>query len=175
MARRDKKNIKKDFGNNIGKKKINWKILIICLIIVFAIGAIGSIFTFGETKSSWYESIKPSITPPNYVFPIVWNILFLLIALSLYYSWINANKEQKKKIGFVFGINFILNILWSVLYFKLHNPIASFLEIVILLASIITMIYAIKKINKKAGWLLVPYLLWVSFATILNYLTISPR
>jgi len=155
------------------KKKINWKILIITLIIVYAVAFIGSLFTSPATDTEWYNSIKPSITPPNWVFPIVWNILFFLIALSLYFAWINAkNKNIKKKIALVFGINFFLNIFWSILYFGLKNPVASFIEIIFLWFSIIAMIYITYKVDKKAAWLLVPYLLWVGFAVILNFLSI---
>lgn len=153
-------------------KKINWKVLIISLLIVYGIALIGGLFTSGNTSGEWYESIKPSITPPNWVFPIVWNILFFLIALSLYFAWINAKKKDKKNIIIVFGINFLLNILWSVLYFGLKTPLYAFIEILIFWISIISMIYVTYKIDKKAAYLLIPYLLWVSFAIILNYLSI---
>lgn len=153
------------------KRGINWKVLITSLIIVFLVAFLGSLFTSQNTNSEWYQEIKPSITPPNWVFPVVWNILFFLIALSLYFSWINSNKKQKKKISLVFGINFILNILWSFLYFGLQNPSLAFYEIIILEASIITMIYTTYKINKTSSYFLIPYLLWVSFATVLNYLS----
>jgi len=155
------------------KHKINWKILIFSFLIVFAIAFIGSLFTSQETDSRWYNSIKPEITPPNWVFPIVWNILFILIALSLYFAWINSkNKKNKKIIIVTFGINFILNILWSVLYFGLKNPFAGLIEIFFLWISIMFMIYITYRINKLSGYLLIPYLLWVSFAIILNYLTV---
>lgn len=154
-------------------RKINWKVLIVSLVIVYLVAFVGSLFTSGNTNSEWYDSIRSSITPSNWVFPIVWNILFFLIALSLYFSWINAKKwDVKKKILIVFGINFILNLFWSVLYFGLKNHFYAFIEIFVLWISIISMIYVSYKTDKKAGWLLVPYLLWVSFAIILNYLSI---
>lgn len=152
------------------KKRINWKVLIICLIVVYSIALIGSLFTSQNIDASWYESIKPSITPPNFVFPIVWNILFFLIALSLYFSWIKATKKQKKKIAIVFGINFILNILWSVLFFTMKNPVFSFAELLFLILSIKLMIFTTWKINRISSYLLIPYLLWVTFAGVLNYL-----
>ncbi len=155
------------------KKKVNWKVLVFSFLIVFAVAFIGSLFTSSNTDTEWYNSIKPEITPPNWVFPVVWNILFILIAVALYFSWINSkNKKDKKKIIAVFGINFILNIFWSILYFGLKNPFVAFIEIFFLWASIMFMIYASYRINKLAGYLLIPYLLWVSFAVILNYLTV---
>ncbi len=152
-------------------EKKNLKIFILCLIIVYLVAFLGSLFTSPNTNTDWYNSIRPSITPPNWVFPIVWNILFFLIACSLYLSWINSNKKDRTKLAWIFGINFFLNILWSVLYFGLKNPLLSFFELILLEASIIWMILITKKISKKSAWLLVPYLIWVVFAGVLNFLT----
>lgn len=152
-------------------KKFSWKIFVICLVLVYLIAFIGSIFTSEKTNSSWYENIKPDITPPNYVFPIVWNILFFLIGVSLYTAWTNSKIKHKKKIALVFGINFFLNILWSIFYFGLENPKLAFAEITVLWFSILAMIFTTWKISRRASYLLIPYLLWVSFAIILNYLS----
>ena len=154
------------------KKGFNLKVFIICLVIVFLVAFIGSLFTSGNSSGDWYDSIKPSITPPGWVFPIVWNILFFLIAVSLYFAWQSANNKQKKSVLIVFAINFILNIFWSFLYFYLRRPPLAFIEIFFLLISIVSMILVTWKIDKKSSYLLIPYLVWVSFATILNYLTI---
>ena len=154
------------------KKKINWKVLIASLIVVYLVAAAGSVFTAGNTSGEWYDSIKPSITPPGWVFPIVWNILFFLIALSLYFAWTNAEGKSKKKVALVFVINFMLNIAWSFFYFFLKNPALAFADIIFLEASIITMIIVTSKTNRKAAYLLIPYLLWVGFASVLNYLSL---
>lgn len=155
------------------KKRGNWKFLLASFVIVFAVASIGSLFTSPNTNSAWYESIKPGLTPPNWIFPVVWTILFILIAFSLYLSWTSiTDKRARRKIIFAFGINFILNILWSVLYFGLKNPFAALIEIFFLWASIIFMIHTAYAINKKAGYFLVPYLIWVSFAIVLNYLSV---
>ena len=155
------------------KKGINWKILITCLVIVYLVAFVGSLFTSPVTDSEWYESIKPSITPPSWVFPIVWNILFFLIALSLYFALTNSKTQKlKTKIYFVFSINFLLNITWSVFYFGMKNPLFAFIDLIFLWFSIIAMILVTYKIDKKASYLLIPYLLWVSFAGVLNYLSI---
>jgi len=150
--------------------KINYKVLIACLIIVYAVAFIGSLFTSPVTGSQWYFENKPSITPPNFVFPIVWNILFFMIALSLYFVWIKSDKKQKKKVALVFGANLFLNILWSFLFFTLQKPLLAFFELILLLASIVLMISVIWKIEKKSAYLLIPYLLWVCFAGVLNWL-----
>jgi tryptophan-rich sensory protein len=154
----------------MAKRGINWKVLIISFLVVFGIAYIGSIFTSSQTNSTWYQSIKPAITPPNWVFPIVWNILFILIALSLYLAWTRADKKQKRKVAFAFGVNLLLNAFWSYIFFYRQNPPAAFYEIVLLIFSIIWMLMVTRKINKTSFYLLIPYLLWVSFATVLNYL-----
>ncbi len=154
------------------KSKNKALIFLICLLSVFAVALIGSIFTSNNVSSDWYESIKPDITPPNIVFPIVWNILFILIAISLYFVWINSKKKDKNKIIIGYGINFLLNILWSVLYFGIRKPNYAFIEIFFLWASILYLIIMNWKIDKKASYLLIPYLLWVGFATYLNFLSI---
>ena len=156
---------------NTARIGINWKVLVVSFLVVFLVAYLGSLFTSTTVNSEWYDSIRPKLTPPSYVFPIVWNILFILIALSLYLLWVKADKNGRKNVAFAFGINFLLNILWSVLYFGLKNPKLAFFELIFLWLSIITMILVAKKIDKKAAWLLVPYLLWVSFASVLNFLS----
>ena len=154
------------------KKGFNWKVLLISLVIVYAIAFVGSLFTSSQTNSDWYLQNRPAITPPNYFFPIVWNILFFLIAFSLYLAWTSSKKKQKNKIAFVFGINLFLNALWSYLFFKLQLPKIALIELILLWFTIWIMIFTTYKINKKSSYLLIPYLLWVSFAGILNYLWI---
>ena len=151
-------------------KKLNWKVFAICLIIVAAIASIGSTFT---DTGDWYESIKPSIAPQNIVFPIVWSLLFYLIAVSLYYSWIDNDGKHRKKIIAFYGVNFILNILWSYIFFSLQSPRFALLEILILWLSIFALIGFNWKKSRKAAYFLIPYLLWVSFAIILNYFAIK--
>ncbi len=151
------------------KKRVDWKVLIVSLLIVFAISFVGSLFTSGNTNSSWYLENKPSFTPPSIVFPIVWPLLYFLIALSLYFAWIKAKKNEKIKVATIFGINLIANVLWSYLFFGIKNPLLSFIDIIIILATIVGMIFVAGRIDRKAGWLLVPYLLWVGFAAMLNF------
>ena len=152
-------------------KKINWKVLVFSLLIVYLIAFLGSLFTSPSIDSGWYDTVRPSITPPNFVFPIVWNILFFLIALSLYFAWTSSDKIDRKIIFLVFGINLFLNLLWSFLYFGIQNPFLAFFELIFLWVSILIMIFATYRINKVSSYLLWPYFVWVSFAGILNYLS----
>jgi tryptophan-rich sensory protein len=153
------------------KKRSHLAVLIWSFIIVILVAFLGSIFTSKSVGTEWYQSIKPSITPPSFVFPIAWSILFFLIALSLYLVWIFSTKQEKRKIILVYGLNFVLNILWSVLYFGLHQTKLAFFEIIILFLSILLMISVSYKIKRMSSYLLVPYLLWVGFASVLTYLS----
>lgn len=154
------------------KVKLNWKIFLLSFLAVYSVALIGSLFTTNTVNSSWYETIKPSITPPNWIFPIVWNILFFLIAFSLYLSIISVKKKSlKNKIKLFFGINLFLNTSWSFFYFFLKQPIPAFFDLILLWISIFGMICFSYRANKKSAWLLVPYLLWITFAGILNYLS----
>jgi len=153
------------------KMKINYKVLIISLIVVYSVAFFGGLFTSQNVNSEWYESTKTSLTPPNFIFPIVWNILFFLIAISLYLAWTSAkNKTTKKTIAIIFGINLFLNFAWSIIFFGLQNPKGAFIELIVLWISIVAMIYTTYRINKTSSYLLIPYLLWVSFAGILNWM-----
>jgi translocator protein len=144
-------------------------IFIICLAIVFSAGLIGSLANTNTTSSQWYLDNKPDITPPGFIFPIVWNILYLLITISLFLVWTKSKKKDKKKIALAFGSNLVLNALWSVIFFGFRMPGLAFVELILLWLTIIWMIVIAGRIDKKAGWLLVPYLLWVSFAAVLNF------
>jgi tryptophan-rich sensory protein len=153
------------------KRKVNLKILIFCIVAVYAAAFLGSLFSSSNVNTSWYQSVKPSITPPNWIFPVVWNILFLLIALSLYFAWMNSKKKKEKiKISLFFALNLILNVFWSFLFFSMKNPVYSFFELILLWLSIISLIAVTWKISRKSAYLLIPYLLWVSFAGVLNFL-----
>lgn len=148
--------------------KIDWKILIISLLAVYAIGFLGSLF---NTTSNWY--VSPQITPPNFIFPIVWNILFFLIALSFYFSFTSLKKKdktQKRNLILLFGINLILNLLWSVFFFGLKLPKLAFADLILLWISIGIIFIERWRIKKLSSWLILPYWFWVSFAGILNWI-----
>lgn len=150
------------------KKTGHWGVLVLSFLSVFIFAFAGSVFTSGNTGSAWYLENRPTFTPPNVVFPVVWNILYALIAFSLYFAWNAANQKQKTKIAFAFGTNLLANALWSYFFFQLKDPLMALMDLIFILATIIWMIIVVYRINKKSGWLLVPYLLWVCFAAFLN-------
>jgi translocator protein len=154
------------------KRKINWLILLLCFALSYGTGFVGSLFTTPNVNSEWYLSIKPFITPPSIIFPIVWNVLFFLIAISLYLALTSVkDKKFQLKIWIVFGINFFLNALWSLLYFGLRNPPLAFAEVIVLEVSTLAIMAVVWKNSKISVWLLVPYSLWLGFAAILTYLS----
>jgi tryptophan-rich sensory protein len=144
----------------------NPKLLIYCILAVVVTSTVGMLFT---DTTGWYESVKPVITPPGFVFGIVWTILFALIALSMYFSLSNADKRHQKVLINLFAVNLVLNVLWSVLFFGLHSPLASFIDLGILLLSILALIRITWRVSPLSSWLLLPYAIWVSFAGFLNY------
>ena len=147
----------------------NWKRLILSLGICQAAGIVGSIYTLQSVKW-WYPTLtKPQFNPPEWVFGPVWTILFILMGLSLYLVW---NKGLKKK-GVIdgialFGVQLILNITWSYLFFGIRNPFLALVEISVLWGAILLTAWKFYKIDRTAGYLMIPYLLWVGFASYLN-------
>lgn len=144
--------------------------LAISIIVCLAAGFIGSIFT-NRSIPIWYESLKkPSFNPPAWLFGPVWTALFILMGISLFLIWkIGLNYNGVKTALIVFGIQLILNILWSILCFGLRAPLAAFIEIIILWILILMTILIFYPISKAAALLLLPYILWVSFASVLNF------
>ncbi len=143
--------------------------LIISILIPQLAGLIGSVFTISSVKN-WYPTLnKPSFTPPSWIFAPAWTLLFLLMGISLYLVWQKGLETPGvKKALIIFGVQLILNILWSVLFFGLRSPLLGLIDIIPLVILIILTIINFKKINPTAGYLLIPYLAWTSFAAILN-------
>jgi tryptophan-rich sensory protein len=139
--------------------------VIVCLLVGYASGM--------ATQSSietWYPTlIKPVFNPPNWIFAPVWTLLYIMMGIAAGLVWTSEfeQKTVKKALGF-FAIQLGLNALWSYLFFGLHNPLLALIEIVLLWLMIFETYNQFKKIDKVSGFLMIPYLAWVSFATILN-------
>lgn len=149
-------------------RKDNFVVLLVITLAVFLTGLFGSLFTSATTKSQWYLENKPSFTPPGVVFSVAWTILYTLIILAIYFSWIKSKKSEKTKLLIIFGLNLISNALWSFLFFYSKNPILGFLDLLVIFSTIIWALVYTKKINKASTYLLIPYLIWIIFAGILN-------
>lgn len=147
------------------------KILKIVLVVVLCVtvGYLSGLVT-RESILTWYVTLnKPSFNPPNWVFAPVWTLLYIMMGVAAGMIWTSNSDEQttKKALGF-FAIQLGLNALWSYLFFGLHNPLLALIEIILLWLMIFETYNLFKKIHKTAGFLMLPYLVWVSFATILN-------
>jgi len=148
------------------KKSLLFKI-IVCAIICLTLGTLSG-FSTVDSIGNWYQFlIKPSFNPPNWIFGPVWTLLYLMMGVSLGIIWHSTNVGRNKAM-LLFGVQFALNLAWSFLFFKLNVLGIAFVEIVTMLIAIVFTIFAFYKINKTAAYLLVPYLCWVSFASILN-------
>lgn len=148
------------------------KILRIALVVTtcLVIGYLSSLVT-KESIISWYPTInKPVFNPPNWIFAPVWTILYVMMGVAGGMIWnkLETDQENVKKAFTFFIIQLGLNALWSYLFFGLHNPFLALIEIILLWLMIFETYNQFKKIDKIAGYLLIPYLAWVSFATILN-------
>lgn len=121
---------------------------------------------------TWYAMLeKPVFSPPNWVFGPVWTLLYLLMGIALYYVWtkkLKGKKATKKTAYIYFFLQLFFNFLWSLIFFGLHSPLFALLDIIVLLFFITLTTKAFFKISNIAGILMLPYLLWVIFATVLN-------
>lgn len=142
--------------------------LIIAIIVSFLAGGIGSIFTAPAIKN-WYPTLaKPAFNPPNWLFGPAWSLLYLLMGIALYLVW-QSPSTNKKMAYWAFFIQLILNACWSIIFFGSHQLGLAFGEIVLLWLAIVWTIISFWRISKPAAYLLMPYLLWVIFAAILNF------
>ena len=132
-------------------------------------GLIGSVFTMSAIPT-WYATLqKPSFTPPNWLFAPAWGTLYLLMGISAFLIWRRGLADKQVKIALmVFVIQLILNALWSVAFFGFESPLSGVIVIIVLWLAILLTILRFSKISSVAAILLLPYLLWVSFASVLN-------
>jgi benzodiazapine receptor len=147
---------------------IKWKELISSLIISLGIGALAGYLT-KESVVIYKELVKPPLSPPGWVFPVVWTILYILMGISAYMIYISESDSREKKDALrVYGIQLFLNFIWSLIFFRMQAYLLAFAILVLLWFSIYIMIERFCAINILAGKLQVPYLLWVMFAGYLN-------
>lgn len=144
--------------------------LIVFIAVAELAGILGSIFTFSAIPT-WYNTlVKPTLNPPSWVFGPVWTTLYALMGIGAFLVWKKGwNRSDVRKALRVFGIQLVLNATWSIIFFGLHSPFGALVCIVTLWIAITWTMVLFYKISKPAMWLLVPYILWVSFAGYLNF------
>lgn len=147
--------------------RLNLPKLIASITLPLVIGFLGSAFTVSAI-TTWYTTLnKPFFSPPNFVFAPVWTTLYVLMGVSLYLLWTSKKREKDKAIK-LFLIQLALNLFWSIIFFGLHNPQVAFVEIIALWIFIFLTIRQSYSVSKISAYLLYPYIVWVSFALVLN-------
>lgn len=142
---------------------------IIAFILVAATSLSGQYFTSQSAKSDWYKRIVPKITPPSIVFPIVWTILYILIIIALGRALVKNNNT----LVILFVINLLFNVIWCYVYFGLKNPMAAIPPLIVILITAIYIAMLAYTTERTISYLLLPYIMWVSFALLLNCLSLQ--
>jgi translocator protein len=144
--------------------------LTLAVIISELAGVIGTIFTFSAIPT-WYATLaKPALNPPSWIFGPVWTTLYALMGIAAFLVWKKGwDRKDVQKALTIFGLQLILNAIWSIIFFGLHSPGWALVNIIAMWFAIVWTMILFYKLSKPAMWLLVPYILWVSFATYLNY------
>ncbi|MBM4240322.1 MAG: tryptophan-rich sensory protein [Euryarchaeota archaeon] len=144
--------------------------LAVSISIVFIAGAIGTVATISQIPT-WYAALaKPTWAPSNWVFGPVWTTLYVLIGVALFLVWREGLGRRDVRFALlIFAVQLILNILWSVVFFGFHSLLGGFILILMLWIAILANIIAFYIISKPAGIILIPYIVWVSIASYLNY------
>ncbi len=143
--------------------------LLTFILICEAVGLAATPFTIAAIPT-WYATlIKPSFSPPNWIFGPVWTILYAMMGIAAYLIWEKGLRNKKVKIALTyFAIQLLFNFLWSFLFFGLHNPLLALLDIALLWIFILITTMKFYRLSKPAAYLMIPYLIWVTFASLLN-------
>jgi translocator protein len=142
------------------------KPLFVCVLIAVVVGIAGGLLT---DTGPWYRALKvPAWKPPDWAFGPVWTTIFTLCVVAASLAWRDGDAGQRKMLVTLFAINIVLNILWSALFFWGRRPDLALYEVVLLWLSILALIIALWSVNRLAGLMLLPYLAWVSVASLLN-------
>jgi len=143
--------------------------LVICCAVPLLIGFLGSFIT-ADSLTNWYAGLKkPPFNPPDWIFGPVWTILYIMMGIAAFLIWRKGLHDKIVRIALgCFLVQLFLNAIWTPLFFGLQSPLLGLIDIILLLNAIIVTIYVLSKISRPAALLLVPYLLWVSFAAVLN-------
>lgn len=143
-------------------------VLLVFVGICLAVGVVGAALTASAVRD-WYPTLnKPAWTPPDWLFGPVWTLLYLMMAVAAWLVWRRAGWPASRTPLTLFAVQLLLNAAWSGLFFALHSPASAFADILLLWIAIAATIWSFARVSRSAGALLVPYLLWVTYATALN-------
>ena len=153
----------KDKWNKIKK-------IIIAILIPLIIGGISAFLT-KDAMNNFKNLNQPILSPPSWLFPIAWTILYILMGLSSYFIYENKNVylyEEREKSLLFYGVQLVFNFLWSIIFFNMKQYVFAFIWLLVLLILVILLMINAKKVSKTSFYLLIPYLLWIIFAGYLN-------
>ena len=140
---------------------------VLFFIITFSASFIGGLVTF-TFKEPWYSELtKSNFNPPDWIFAPVWTTLYLMMTLAIWFFWHSKNREMNTI--YIYFIHIVFNTTWSVVFFGFHNIFLALVNLIILILLIIILILRFGRVNKVSSYLMIPYLLWSSFALFLNY------
>lgn len=149
-------------------KKIKWTELLIFIVGTELVGVLSSLLS-GNFSSFYGELAKPPFAPPGNLFPIVWGILYALMGISAYMIYVSdADEEEKKKALTLYAVQLFVNFMWSIVFFRFEQIGAAAVVLILLVLLVALMIVTFRQIRPLAGYLNIPYLIWVIFATYLN-------
>lgn len=147
--------------------KIQWKPLLIALAIPLGVGALSALVSGG--MGNYAQLNRPPLSPPGWIFPIVWTVLYLLMGYASYRVYLsNAPQEEKRRALLLYGAQLVLNFLWSPVFFGLQWRLIAFFLLIALWVLVVLTMQAFSKIDELSGDLLLPYVLWITFAAYLN-------
>ena len=153
-------------------KSAFWPALAVALLASFTVAGIGGALT---ELGPWYYALQqPAWKPPDAAFGVIWSAIFSLCAISAALAWVQAaTRPRRVRLLLLFGVNGVLNMLWSLLFFTLHRPDWAMAEWVLLWLSVLSLVLGLRSYGRLAAWLNLPYLLWVTTAGLLNWQTMA--
>lgn len=147
--------------------KNNWKVLIFCILLPLAVGGAASLLS-NNGMETFMSVNQPPLSPPAWLFPVVWTILYTLMGISSYLI-LTSEEDNIRRAGMLYGYQLVVNFLWPTFFFNFQWYLFSFLWLLLLIGLVIAMIREFYKISKPAAYLNIPYLLWLLFAAYLNF------
>ena len=146
---------------------IKTKPFIISLLIPLAIGALSGVVTSGSMER-YAQMAKPPLAPPSWLFPVVWTILFILMGIASYLIYMSGNPEKKSAL-FFYGAQLVVNFIWPIIFFNFGKYLFAFIWLMFLWVWVIIMNVKFYRINRSAGLMIIPYVIWLTFAAYLNF------
>lgn len=148
----------------------NWLPPVVSIAIALAVGAVGGWAT-ASSVTTWYATLaKPAFNPPNFLFGPVWTALYVLMAVAAWLVWRAGPADGRRRTALtLYAVQLALNLAWSLIFFGLRRPDLALMEVLVLFAAILATIRAFARLDRRAGWMLLPYAAWVAFATLLNF------